>query len=85
MPCFVGYVSFYVMDELDECIFIVTVSRTLSDFIICSLNEFRRISNNSRILDVIARDFVVVLSIDDADATIGVFTMLTQNSGYYHH
>ena len=58
------------MDELDEYIFILTVSRTLLDFIIWVINEHRRISNNSRILDVITRDFVVVLHIDHTDATI---------------
>ena len=60
------------MDELDEYIFIFTVSRTLLDFIIWVINEHRRISNNSRILDVITRDFAVFLYIDLADATIRI-------------
>ena len=43
--------QFLFVDELDKYIFIATVSRELSDFIILAINVVRRISHNSRIFD----------------------------------
>ena len=63
------------------------VSRSLLDFIIRAINEHRRISNNSRILDVITRVFVVVLyNIDhvQADATITKVQLHTLSYTHTH-